>query len=80
MLHSILTLNKRMQWKKIQFPIYRMKTLQLRMTMYKRLFGTLTYEDKWPEEGDYDMNDVMIDYESTIYKTLATNKITKIYR
>ena len=29
--------NKRMQWKKIQFPIYRMKTLQLRMTMYKRL-------------------------------------------
>lgn len=41
-------------------------------------FGTLTYEDKWPEEGDYDMNDVMIDYESTIYKTLATNKITKI--
>lgn len=24
------------------------------------------------------MNDVMIDYESTIYKTLATNKITKI--
>ena len=41
-------------------------------------FGTLTYEDKWPEEGDYDMNDVMIDYESTIYKTLETNKITKI--
>ena len=41
-------------------------------------FSTLTYEDKWPEEGDYDMNDVMIDYESTIYKTLATNKITKI--
>ena len=38
-------------------------------------FGTLTYEDKWPEEGDYDMNDVMIDYESTIYKTLETNKI-----
>ena len=22
--------------------------------------GTLTYEDKWPEEGDYDMNDVMV--------------------
>lgn len=41
-------------------------------------FGTLTYEDKWPEEGDYDMNDVMIDYKSTIYKTLETNKITKI--
>ena len=59
-------------------PDLRMKTLQLRMTMYKRLFGTLTYEDKWPEEGDYDMNDVMIDYESTIYKTLETNKITKI--
>ena len=40
--------------------------------------GTLTYEDKWPEEGDYDMNDVMVDYESTIYKTLGNNKITKI--
>lgn len=24
------------------------------------------------------MNDVMIDYESTIYKTLETNKITKL--
>lgn len=41
-------------------------------------FGTLTYEDKWPEEGDYDMNDVMIDYESTIYKTLETNKSPKL--
>lgn len=41
-------------------------------------FGTLTYEDMWPQEGDYDMNDVMIDYSCTVYKTIGTNKVTKI--
>ncbi|HCX73489.1 MAG TPA: hypothetical protein DHM37_07215 [Candidatus Cloacimonas sp.] len=25
-------------------------------------FGTLAYEDYWPQQGDYDMNDLVIDY------------------
>ena len=32
------------------------------------VYGTLTYEDQWPSEGDYDMNDVVVEYQSTIYK------------
>lgn len=40
--------------------------------------GTLTFEDLWPKEGDYDMNDVMIRYTSTVYRMLLTNKVFKI--
>ena len=40
--------------------------------------GTLAYEDQWPSEGDYDMNDVMMTYKSTVYKKTQTNKIYKI--
>lgn len=40
--------------------------------------GTLTYEDQWPSTGDYDMNDVMIDYSCTIYKNIVGNKVYKI--
>lgn len=29
-------------------------------------FGTLAYEDLWPGKGDYDMNDVVIDYNFTL--------------
>lgn len=39
--------------------------------------GTLAFEDLWPYKGDYDMNDVVIYYNSTIYKDL-NNKVTKI--
>lgn len=39
--------------------------------------GTLAFEDVWPSGGDYDMNDVVVEYESTI--TFDNhNKITKI--
>lgn len=31
--------------------------------------GTLAFEDLWPYKGDYDMNDVMVKYHSTIYLT-----------
>ena len=41
-------------------------------------FGTLTYEDKWPEEGDYDMNDMIVEYKRDIHKSILTNKVEKI--
>lgn len=41
-------------------------------------FGTLTYEDLWPRTGDYDMNDVMIDYNCTVYKNIVGNRVYKI--
>lgn len=31
-------------------------------------YGVLGFEDCWPEKGDYDLNDVVIAYERTIYK------------
>lgn len=40
--------------------------------------GTLTFEDLWPKEGDYDMNDVMIRYTSTVYRMVLTNKVFQI--
>lgn len=40
--------------------------------------GTLTFEDQWPSEGDYDMNDVVVEYRSTIYRQIVGNKVYKI--
>ena len=40
--------------------------------------GTLLFEDLWPEQGDYDMNDVMIRYTSKVYKSILTNRVYKI--
>lgn len=40
--------------------------------------GTLTFEDLWPSDGDYDMNDVMVDYTSTVYRTIMENRVYKI--
>ncbi|WP_455510553.1 LruC domain-containing protein [Butyricimonas paravirosa] len=39
--------------------------------------GTLAFEDSWPRRGDYDMNDVIIRYNSVIKKN-QDNKVTKI--
>lgn len=44
-------------------------------TTYK---GTLTFEDQWPEVKDYDMNDVVIEYKSTLYRQVINNKVYKI--
>ncbi|MGL5787388.1 MAG: LruC domain-containing protein [Bacteroidales bacterium] len=33
----------------------------------KDIYGTLSYEDLWPSQGDYDMNDLVIDYNMTHY-------------
>ncbi len=40
--------------------------------------GTLAFEDQWPLQGDYDMNDVIVEYNSTLYKNAVSNKIYKI--
>ena len=39
--------------------------------------NTLAFEDMWPLKGDYDMNDVVVDY-SILEKLDAKNKITQI--
>lgn len=42
---------------------------------YTTYFGILAFEDLWPGQGDYDLNDVVIRYESKVYKN-AKNQIT----
>jgi LruC domain-containing protein len=39
--------------------------------------GTLAFEDQWPSQGDYDMNDVVISYNYTV-KTNAANVVTRV--
>ena len=41
-------------------------------------FGSLVFEDLWPGMGDYDFNDLVLDYR---FKTVtsATNKVTEVY-
>jgi len=34
-------------------------------------WGTLAYEDMWPNRGDYDFNDVVVDYNTTIVKNAS---------
>ncbi|MCD8182331.1 MAG: LruC domain-containing protein [Bacteroides sp.] len=41
-------------------------------------YGTLAYEDLWTAMGDYDMNDVMVDYNCKVYKQIIGNKVYKI--
>lgn len=40
-------------------------------------YGTLAFEDLWPERGDYDFNDLVIDYRFNIV-TNADNKAVEI--
>lgn len=40
--------------------------------------GTLTFEDLWPKEGDYDMNDIIIQYNTTVKRMVLDNKIYEI--
>jgi len=41
-------------------------------------YGTLAYEDMWPGTGDYDFNDLVIDYNFNQI-TNAENKVVEIY-
>ena len=43
-----------------------------------KVFGSLAYEDNWPRKGDYDMNDLVINFTSTVAKSTEDNKITRI--
>lgn len=41
-------------------------------------FGSLAFEDLWPGKGDYDMNDLVLDYNFKLVSN-AQNKIVDIY-
>ena len=43
----------------------------------KDVYGSVAYEDLWPQKGDYDFNDVVIDYQYKYAKD-ADNKVRKI--
>ena len=43
----------------------------------KSTFGSLFFEDLWPGKGDYDMNDLVLDYQFTTI-TNAQNKVVDI--
>ena len=45
---------------------------------YTSYSGILTFEDLWPEQGDYDMNDVMVKYTSTMTRNALDNRIYEI--
>ncbi len=40
-------------------------------------YGTLAFEDLWPNAGDYDMNDLVVDYNIAEYRA-SNNKVGKI--
>lgn len=39
-------------------------------------YGTVAFEDLWPNEGDYDMNDIVVSYEATDYFSTNTFSYT----
>jgi LruC domain-containing protein len=41
-------------------------------------FGTLAYEDQWPNTGDYDLNDLVVNYRYKIISN-AQNNIVEFY-
>lgn len=41
------------------------------------IHGTLTFEDQWPNAGDYDLNDFVVNYAYGLGKN-TENKITSI--
>ncbi len=43
---------------------------------YTEYKGTVIFEDLWPSRGDYDMNDVVVEYTSKVYTNLE-NKVVK---
>lgn len=40
-------------------------------------FGSLAFEDLWPGQGDYDFNDLVLDYQFNIV-TNSSNKVTEV--
>lgn len=44
----------------------------------QNVFGTLAYEDLWPSKGDYDFNDMVVDYNIR-HVTNALNQVVDVY-
>ena len=44
----------------------------------ENVFGTLAFEDNWPSKGDYDFNDIIIDYNFN-QVTNASNELVDIH-
>ena len=42
-------------------------------------FSTLMYEDQWPSKGDYDFNDIVVDYRYNIVTNAANNVVEANY-
>lgn len=42
-------------------------------------FGTLMYEDLWPGRGDYDFNDLVVDYRFTTVSNASNNVVEVLY-
>lgn len=43
---------------------------------YTFYYGELAFEDLWPSQGDYDMNDAVIHYESKVFKNMKNQIIS----
>ena len=47
------------------------------VTVAESIHGTLAFEDQWPNPGDYDLNDFVVNYTYGVYKNVD-NKINGI--
>lgn len=45
--------------------------------VFYKISGSLAYEDNWPVKGDYDMNDVVMNFISTVVKEKDTDKVVR---
>lgn len=46
--------------------------------LYTSFKGVLSFEDFWPSKGDYDMNDMIVEYKRNVYKSVLTDKVYKV--
>ena len=44
----------------------------------EELFGSLAYEDLWPSKGDFDFNDIVVDYQYQVVAN-ASNNLVEMY-
>jgi len=44
----------------------------------KDVYGTLAYEDLWPSKGDYDFNDIVVDYNHQLVMN-ASNEVVEMH-
>lgn len=46
--------------------------------LFTTFYGMLSFEDLWPSKGDYDMNDVIVEYTRELHKNILTGKVYKM--